>query len=341
MDKSFLYFVIFPNYKYLKIGKSNNIENRMLSIRHLWGDIDYENSYYLELPTSKVFKIEKALHNLLDDFKITNISGDGYTEIFSLDVLDTAISLIEMYAKQQGDLKLVKGIPKTRIAVEKNVKIKEIPLKKKTHRVIETFKEFKEDSLSFIENINYLEKSLRFFFNNHYYLEYQYSVNEAKIDFYVKVYRTDLCKQDKPLRYGRLLKLNSRYHYIKIKNHVVKADPRELFCIFDKLKQSTKFFDSSIGNSIFYFDSSIKREKKDSTEAIFKFSYAIINDLDKNFRDSVFSIDDIEKKSKFMHYQIVSGLTMFYNNILKMPKKSPSLINEDLIQKYNNYQHGF
>lgn len=328
MSKSFLYFVIFNNCNYLKIGKSNNIENRMIKIRHLWGDIDYENSYCLELPTSKVFKIEKALHNLLDDFKIKDISGDGYTEMFSLDVLETALAFINMYIKQQGDLKLVKGISKN-IFLESSIKRKRIEKytgAKKRHRVLNSIK---KEINSYSENINYLHKALQFFLTHYDCIEYQYFENEKSIDFYIKIYETKKNNTYINRHYSKLMKLNSKHHYIKIAGHVVNADPKDLFCVFyafrDNFDNSLKIFDTHKMVNVFDFNRTIKKETKYSTEGIFKFSYSFSENAKNNVNIS--------------HNHQIAAITMFYNNILKMPTKSPCLHNDDLIQIYNSYNY--
>lgn len=321
MDKSFLYFVIFPNYNYLKIGKANNIDIRMQGLRHLWGDIDYENSYCLELPLNKVFKIEKALHNLLDDFKIKELSGDGSTEIFSLTVLDAALAFIDLYIKQQGDLKLVKGISKNSFSVGgvKKIKLEKHTGKRKLHRLLTSVK--KNVNL-YNQNINNLDRALQFLFDHYDCIEYQYVENNKCIDFYMKI--NVITYRDK----NSLNMMETRT--IKANNHVVNIDIYNLSTLFSsgwQCSNSLEIFDIFWHGGIFQFKSDIRKENEGDVDAIFKFSY---------------SFSKTEEKTLYVGSNPqITAVSMFYENIIKMPKKSPCLGNQDLITKYNEYTHRF
>jgi len=67
-NPSFLYILLFPAKKKIKVGKANNIYNRILSLRRVWGEVDYAHSYRIALPQSEVFKPEKMLHFLLTNY---------------------------------------------------------------------------------------------------------------------------------------------------------------------------------------------------------------------------------------------------------------------------------
>ncbi len=54
---SFLYLLLFPAKKMMKVGKANNIYNRIQSLKRVWGDVDYAHSYRIALPQSEVFKL--------------------------------------------------------------------------------------------------------------------------------------------------------------------------------------------------------------------------------------------------------------------------------------------
>ena len=41
---SHLYLLIFPSNKMIKVGKANNIYNRIQSLSRYWGEVDYEHS---------------------------------------------------------------------------------------------------------------------------------------------------------------------------------------------------------------------------------------------------------------------------------------------------------
>lgn len=77
---SFLYLLLFPAKKMMKVGKANNIYNRIQSLKRVWGDVDYAHSYRIALPQSEVFKLEKMLHFLLAKYQTGIDAGDGYTE---------------------------------------------------------------------------------------------------------------------------------------------------------------------------------------------------------------------------------------------------------------------
>lgn len=315
MKKSFLYFVIFPKFQYLKIGKSDNIENRMLGIKKYWGDIDYENSYYLCLPTEKVFKIEKALHNLLEKYKIKNISGDGFSEIFDLQVLDSALSLIEIYSQLEGDIKLVKGIPKNKL-IKKTKKTENITGKSRKKRVLEKL----SDNISkYLDNILYVEKSLEFFFKHYDYIEYQYEINNNNLDFYIRCYRTDyIHKKNTFICLSKILKFDSKFHFIKINNHSIKVDPAELFNVFYYFETDVNFFSPK---KIIKFET--KKFNINSRDSIFKFSY--------NLSDNEEKIDP----------NLIKVLTLLRINVEKMPKKSPLLQCKDLIEEFKKYEYKF
>lgn len=66
---SFLYLLIFPAQKMMKIGKANNIYNRIQSLTRTWGEVDFERSYQIIVPQSEVFKLEKMLHFLLTNYR--------------------------------------------------------------------------------------------------------------------------------------------------------------------------------------------------------------------------------------------------------------------------------
>jgi hypothetical protein len=108
-----LYLLIFPEHGIVKVGKADDINNRVQSLRRWWGDVDYESSYYLTAPEKVVFKLEKSLHFLLSSFSVSFEEGDGRTELFSEDALDVAIKHIDLYCSASSDLKgLKKGIPR-------------------------------------------------------------------------------------------------------------------------------------------------------------------------------------------------------------------------------------
>lgn len=82
-----LYVLIFPENKIIKIGKENDIQNRIEVLRRWWGEVDYGSSYYLAIEEKLVYKLEKSLLFLLSTHSADFEEGDGKTEIFSISAL--------------------------------------------------------------------------------------------------------------------------------------------------------------------------------------------------------------------------------------------------------------
>lgn len=97
MKNSFLYILVYSNLKVVKIGKSDNISNRIKILKRFWGEPDFDKSYSLELCESKVYKIEKAMHALFIDYQVPYNDGDGKTEFFNLDILPNIIDILNYY----------------------------------------------------------------------------------------------------------------------------------------------------------------------------------------------------------------------------------------------------
>lgn len=96
---SSLYILLFPENRAIKIGKANDIYKRSLTLKKYWGVPDYENSYELVAPQSSVFRMEKSLHFLLANSRLAFENGDGKTEMFCLDALDTALKCVQMFVE--------------------------------------------------------------------------------------------------------------------------------------------------------------------------------------------------------------------------------------------------
>lgn len=92
-----LYILVFPEKEVIKIGKADEIHTRIQSLRRWWGEVDYEASYYLSIPTEIVFSLEKSLHFLLGKYSVAFDEGDGRTELFSYRALEIALKHIELF----------------------------------------------------------------------------------------------------------------------------------------------------------------------------------------------------------------------------------------------------
>lgn len=108
-----LYVLVFPALNLIKIGKANNIHVRSKKLRQSWGSPDYEASYELTAPQSTIVRLEKSLHFMLSAHRpISVTTGDGHTEMFSMEALEAAILHIELFAASSlTPMALKKGIP--------------------------------------------------------------------------------------------------------------------------------------------------------------------------------------------------------------------------------------
>lgn len=68
-----------------------------------------------------VFRLERALHYLLDEFDASESAGDGRTELFQLDALPVALQHLNLYigSKEPGSFQLMKGIPQPTVVKHK------------------------------------------------------------------------------------------------------------------------------------------------------------------------------------------------------------------------------
>ncbi|KAG1716857.1 hypothetical protein ID866_270 [Astraeus odoratus] len=116
----------------MKVGKANNIYNRIQSLKRVWGDVDYAHSYRIALPQSEVFKLEKMLHFLLAKYQTGIDAGDGYTELFSIEALEPAIKHIH-YVIEHGviDAQLLQGIEKPQLRPGKSAAHRHAKMKKR------------------------------------------------------------------------------------------------------------------------------------------------------------------------------------------------------------------
>lgn len=92
-----LYLLVFPEKGVFKIGKADDIQNRIDTLRRWWGEVDYAASYYLPMDSGSVYRLEKSLHFLLSSRAVEFDYGDGRTELFALDALEQALKHVELY----------------------------------------------------------------------------------------------------------------------------------------------------------------------------------------------------------------------------------------------------
>lgn len=111
-DTTNLYLLIFPERNVVKIGKANDIHNRIQTLQRWWGKADYGASYHLAAPQDVIFKLERSLHFLLSQYAVPFPEGDGRTELFSIDALENALKHIDLYCSSIPEVSQAKkGIP--------------------------------------------------------------------------------------------------------------------------------------------------------------------------------------------------------------------------------------
>ena len=178
-ETSHLYLLVFPARKMIKIGKANNIYNRIQALKKYWGEVDYENSYRLVMPQGEVFKLEKTLHYLLAQYQTGTDAGDGYTELFSADALAPALRHISHFTEHQIITStLQKGIEIPKL-LPRTVKKGKSPYFKK--------KEQAQAMIASVGNIvaqfNKINRLLLILIYKQHRLRYQYNIENNEVLF--------------------------------------------------------------------------------------------------------------------------------------------------------------
>ena len=109
MKKSFIYIIDWTStLSAIKIGKADNIYSRYSQLKSNFGEADLANSYWIEVPVSKVNDIEKLIHLRLKRYrKEISIKSDGSTEFFDINSFESLKELCK-----DMDLTIQKGISK-------------------------------------------------------------------------------------------------------------------------------------------------------------------------------------------------------------------------------------
>jgi len=161
----------------MKVGKANNIYNRIQSLRRFWGEVDYEHSYRIALPQSEVFKLEKMLHFLLAKYQTGIDAGDGYTELFSLEALEPAIKHVQ-YAIEHDVIKaqLQQGIEKPQPRPSKRVIHHHRRMKKQSDAMISSL-------VRVTEQFGRINRLLLILLFKQHRLRYQYDIEDNTVLF--------------------------------------------------------------------------------------------------------------------------------------------------------------
>lgn len=112
--KSTLYLFVKEQKTEFKIGITNNIKDRYLRLKSVWGDIDLASSCMILGDRRDVSGLEKTLHFLLDKWRMDHSRNlEGHSEWFSMDCFDKAIEIITSATKLRGlksDDPIIRGI---------------------------------------------------------------------------------------------------------------------------------------------------------------------------------------------------------------------------------------
>ncbi|AYL68947.1 MULTISPECIES: GIY-YIG nuclease family protein [Citrobacter] len=174
---SFLYLLIFPAKKMMKIGKANNIYNRIQSLTRTWGEVDFERSYQIIVPQSEVFKLEKMLHFLLTNYQSGIDAGDGYTELFTIEALEPAIKHIHYVIDHEViNAQLQKGIERPPLRASRCTEHSHRKMKKQSNLMI-------NDLIEVTEQFSRINRLLLILLFKQHRLLYQYDIEENTVKF--------------------------------------------------------------------------------------------------------------------------------------------------------------
>lgn len=104
MQLSNLYILLFRDGEYIKIGKADDIHSRVAVLQRVWGPVDYAASYYLHAPLTVVRQVEVALLSLLARFAVSDVEGDGKTELRAKPALPIALQYLEIFCANMPEL---------------------------------------------------------------------------------------------------------------------------------------------------------------------------------------------------------------------------------------------
>ena len=180
-----LYLVIFPEKLVLKIGKANDIANRLSSLSRHWGEADYKQSYYIELPEPEVYRIEKSLHYLLESHAVTNLEGDGQTELFQFSALEPALQHIKLYLKSKPTPhQIIQGLPQA--FLETPTTPKNHPNRRKRRRALQQVNRFHTSMSANLDKINRLQRILIILKYKSHRIAYQHDIINGQIYFRIQ-----------------------------------------------------------------------------------------------------------------------------------------------------------
>ena len=186
-----IYLLIFPSKSILKIGKANDVEARINTLKKWWGEVDYKNSYSLEIHSDEALKIERALHLLLAGYSEHFDEGDGKTEMFNLNCLDIALEHVKLLiADPNNSAKgLTQGIKVT--PLKNNSKTTHQIKNRRLKKLITEHKERDRLLDECVERFKKIKKLILFIYAKRYQIDYQYTISNNRLFFRVKGFGDD------------------------------------------------------------------------------------------------------------------------------------------------------
>ena len=131
---SILYLFVTEQKTSFKIGITDNITDRYMRIKSLWGELDLAASCMVLGDRREVSGLEKTLHFLLDKWRIEHsLKVEGHSEWFAMECFDKAIEIIRSAATLRDftlDNKFILGIPVTDYKKSSKVVIRAEPIRK-------------------------------------------------------------------------------------------------------------------------------------------------------------------------------------------------------------------
>jgi len=124
--KSNLYLLVTKDKDKFKIGKSDNIYERLKTLENnMKTEFSLKNSYYIKCDVKLVHKMEHLFHLLFDAYKVENMPVvDGYTEWFKYECFRNVLNTLTAIEQNTKEIEIHKGILLNTVENQKRTKIK-------------------------------------------------------------------------------------------------------------------------------------------------------------------------------------------------------------------------
>lgn len=177
MKKSYIYIIDWTSTQdAIKIGKADNIYSRYLQLKSSFGEADLSNSYWIEVPASKVTQIELLIHLRLKNYrKEITTKSDGSTEFFDKKSIESLLELCK-----DMDLIIRKGIKEPQ---KKNKKVIDhaYQQQKKKERIEKSIRKDQRTLKRFVTVFKYLNTE-----RNNFVIKYLKPSENSLMEHYIK-----------------------------------------------------------------------------------------------------------------------------------------------------------